>query len=383
MLTVRNAKNAQDLNALVAACQQSPAVQRSQRYKAELQSRGLPTDHLDPMRLLSQRPELVACCSTDGYFTDGIFGIDVKAASANIARAAAGQAYELSKLVEGSSATKEPQYTVALKFKPIGGQYSKAVRKSYILVDPFKHSDTQRFEWTIEMGKQCNALRKSVQAMYDVGVTKRIADQVEPTLTLDIIELLIEEHVTDPTLKEFLLGFTQSSEGDVNTELVQRSLRGGTFYAHIYSSKAAWWYDEVIGLGMGGSHYSVPFNQAKFWELVRLSGNRKDFLCRFLLAWASYDGSILPDHFEVIVPHDTRDVSIKNMMVGLFRELFGCEPCEHIKMTEIQNGKSVVTLRVHQKAHRKTIGDTLWPYRSEYLSRDRKENLRTYRRLEV
>jgi len=381
--SIRTAKNSQDLNALVAACGQSPSVQRYLRVIADMQSQGQSTAHLDPKLLLSQRPELLACCGTDGYFCDGIFGIGVKAASANIARAAAGEVHELSKLVDSSSGKKEPKYFVGLRFKPIGGQYSKAVRKSYRLAESFKHSDTQRFEWTIEMGKQVNALRKAVQALYDVGVEKRMADQVEPTLPLETVAQLIEQHVTDPTAKEFFLSFTNSTQQDANTELVQRSLRGGTFYARIRTSKAAWWYDVVVGLGMGGSHYTVPFNQDLFWELVRLSGNRKNFLCRFLLAWASYDGSILPGYFEVLVPLDTRAVSLKNLMVGLFLELFGIEPLEYTKMTQIENGKSIVALRVCQKAHRKEIADTLWPYCSDYLSRDRMENLDAYRRLDV
>ena len=383
MESIRTAKNSQDLHALVAACRQSPSVQRYLRVIADMQSKGQSTAHLDPKRLLSQRPELVACCGTDGYFSDGIFDIDVKAASANIARAAAGQVHDLSRLVDSSSGNKEPNYSVRLRFKPIGGQYSKAVRKSYRLAESFQHSDTQRFEWTIEMGKQVDALRKEVQAMYNIGVEKRMEDQVEPTLPLEIVAQLIEQHVTDPTAKEFLLSFTNSTQQDANTELVQRSLRGGTFYTSIRTSKAAWWYDVVVGLGMGGSHYTVPFNQDLFWELVQLSGNRKDFLCRFLLAWASYDGSILPGHFEVLVPFDTRAVSIKNLMVGLFQELFGIKPLENVEMTKIENGKSIVKLRVNKKAHRKKIAETLWPYRSEYLSRDRMENLDAHRRLDV
>ena len=125
------------------------------------------------------------------------------------------------------------------------------------------------------------------------------------------------------------------------------------------------------------------FNQDLFEELVQLSGNRKDFLCRFLLAWASYDGSILPERFEVIVPFDTRAVSIKNLMVGLFQELFGIQPKEYVAMTKIENGKSIVHLRVIQKAQRKKIAETLWPYCNEYLSRDRMENLGAWLRLDV
>ena len=60
-------------------------------------SKKLSVTHLDLMLVvvLARHLELVACCATDGCFHKGLLEVNVKAASANITRAAIGEASAL------------------------------------------------------------------------------------------------------------------------------------------------------------------------------------------------------------------------------------------------------------------------------------------------
>ena len=92
---VQVAKVDGNLNLFYQLAQESPSVRRRLQLVADLKQRGESTDTLDPLFVLSQHPELVACCVTDGCLQKGIFRIEVTPSSANIARAAADDVQKL------------------------------------------------------------------------------------------------------------------------------------------------------------------------------------------------------------------------------------------------------------------------------------------------
>ena len=132
MQKVRVAKRDNNLDAYHQLAQQSPSVRRRLELVKTLEDQGEPTDHLEPLRVLSQHPELVAGCATDCYFQTGIFYIDVKAASTNIARAAAEDARKLRSLVYLEDKDKIPNYTVRLRLSPIDG-FDASARRNHIM----------------------------------------------------------------------------------------------------------------------------------------------------------------------------------------------------------------------------------------------------------
>ena len=97
----------------------------------------------------------------------------------------------------------------------------------------------------------------------------------------------------------------------------------------------------------------MRFNADLFWKIVpKDAPGRRNFLSRFLLAWAAFDGSILPYRFEVLVPADNNKDSIKNLMIGIFRDFFGIAPAKSPKETCMEDGKAIITLRVTSKKDR-------------------------------
>lgn len=386
---MKEAKEAKDLKRYCELAKESPSVRKRLALVNELQSQNKSVSHLDPVSVLADHPELVAGCATNCSFTHGIMYIEVKGASANIARAAAEDASKLRRLVYPKD--KTPQYSVRLALRPIGGEFSDKARKSRKL-DNFSHVNDEKFEHTIDIGKQLNAFRKAVQGQYTVGVTQRQRELSVPDLPLTTVLSVLEEHVTDGELKATIKGMLDGSLEGMTEEDVQvaiRAIRGGTFYMKFRSSVAAWWWDAMIELGFGHSGTSFPFNPDLFWEMVAMAENEVDFILRFVLAWAGYDGSVLAQGFEVIVPADEGPSSIKALFHYIFDKYLGVQTGvdnERLAKSEVENGKDIIYIRITKKKEKRQLATKLLPIAEKwrlnpqrnYLSYDRFENLVNY-----
>ena len=175
-------------------------------------------------------------------------------------------------------------------------------------------------------------------------------------------------------------------------QLAIRAIRGGTFYAACRTSVAAWWWDAMAELGFGSSHATFKFNWDLFWKIVSMADDEEDYILRFVLSWAGYDGSIVKDYFEVIVPAD-EDVgeqkTVRVLFHHIFYKYFGIKTGNHNERfgeTEIENGKSITCIRLVGKKERRRLAEKLLPIaekwrknsKRNYLSHDRYENLRSW-----
>ena len=184
-----------------------------------------------------------------------------------------------------------PQYYVRLGLRPIGGDFADTARRSWSL-GQFSHKNDEKFEWTIDVGKQIQSFRRAVQETYAVVVARRMRDESEPDLPLSTVMTLLQQHVHDEKLKETIAGLLDGTLKGVtkeDSELAIRAIRGGTFYGNIGTSMAAWWWDGLIRIGFGSSHAVFPFDQDLFWNIVAMADDEHDFIHRFVLSWAGFD----------------------------------------------------------------------------------------------
>ena len=208
---------------------------------------------------------------------------------------------------------------------------------------------------------------------------ERPRSRVDQETVLAMIDSYIEDHngIVYKTLKGITTGTIKGME------LARESILLGTFYLTVGSQVSAWWMDTVLELGLGGSHYSVPFNARAWNELVSFAEDKEQFYAEFGLGWACFDGSILENQFELIVPRDPNPVSVKNMLVEhFFADVLGITPNCYVQ-TSVVGGKDIEKLSVFEKDHRGVIARKLMPYADDYLSTSRMKNLKLWWTYEI
>ena len=307
------------------------------------------------------------------------------------ARAAIGETSKLRSLVYQEE--KTPNYWLRLRFTPIGGNFTENVTKGWKLGESFSHDNDEKFEYSIMIGNQINSFRKAVQRCYSVGVTKRQEQNMEPNLSMVTVYNLLEEYILDEQLKITIKSMMDGSyQGmyhgmtDEDRQLAVRAIRGGTFYMKIGSAVAAWWWDAMIEIGFGSSHAEFPFNPKLFWKIVGMADNEEDYMLCFILAWAGYDGSILNNYFEVIVPTDELVRELFHYIFDTYLGIKTGSKNETLAKSEFEDGKDIIRISIWKKNERQQLAEKLLPIADEwrknpktnYLSYDRYANLQSW-----
>uniref|UniRef100_A0A7S2V742 Uncharacterized protein n=1 Tax=Entomoneis paludosa TaxID=265537 RepID=A0A7S2V742_9STRA len=109
---------------------------------------------------------------------------------------------------------------------------------------------------------------------------------------------------------------------------------------------------------------------------------RHKWLCRFVLSWASCDGSIAKEYFMLIVAEHTKESlgdSIVEFIDQICKEIFGGSVYFSRNVTgDGEHGKGIVIMRVDSTESLQTIRRTLEPYTYEYVPRSKLANLKSY-----
>ena len=357
-------------------------------------------ESIEPIYLFATKfPKLLACHATDAgiQYNEGQLYLGMKGASASSCRAAMLDAWIMRNLVYkfdydlGFDPNEKPRFTFFLRFDLIQEcderfywHDDKDAQVVYAIESNFSMDDTDRFEFVMANAKNLDALRKAIQAQYDIGITERMKRKLEPDLATDVVIDLIEKHLSDgdARIKQIFLDIMNDTSPNGLILRRQQSIRGGSFFNAIRSCIAAWWLPFVASLGLSSSHSYMPFNKKIFDDLLARSGNRRRFLAEYILATAAYDGSIKPTYFRIILPYSDQEEghSLKDTIIDAYEELFGFRPSLWIARTKVKDGKDIIYLTNGGANRLATIGRVLLPYADEYLSRDRMECLRNYDR---
>lgn len=245
--------------------------------------------------------------------------------------------------------------------------------------------DDAAMERMISIGNSIKRLRKAIYEMDPTDVkygNSKFNSSVKytPALSGNKVQKLIEEHVSDDETRDHLLNHLHGDD-----ERVSGAIRMGFIFSTAFAEVLAWWLALVEQVGFGCSHTPDNFNRTRmdaFLNSMR-SDTRREWLCRFVLAWACCDGRIGKYFFNVIVAAHTEESlgdSIGEFMDDVCKEIFGKDVyfSKSKPVRQKPNGKTIVTMQAESKEALRTIRRVLEPYVEDYMPRWKLANLLAY-----
>jgi len=351
---------------------------------------------MDPRKFLKNEPELFAGKATDLSKVTHLSRLKIKFCghSANttfwFARAAMEYRDSLAEVFSKNTDYETPTVTFTIDVRHLTKiKTNKEVDNDDEAPDSLTRGifmsdcmDEAAMERMISTGNDIKRLRKAIQAMdpTDVPYGKLYGSDIKytPVLSVRQVQKLIEKHVSDDETRDHLLNYLRGDD-----ERVSGAIRMGFIFSSAYASVLSWWLAFVEEFGFGGSHTPDNFDRARMDEFLRSMrpDTRRHWLCRFVLAWVSCDGSIGKHYFEMIVPAHTEESlgdSIVEFMDDVCKEIFGKDVHFSKKTGGDPNGKAIVCMRAEAKESLRTIRQVLETCVEDYVPRWKLANLLAY-----